>query len=66
LTYEVISPLPEYVYADEKRLQQVLLNLLGNAVKFTEAGQVSLKVGPAQAWPPQDDPGGGPGGEPGW
>jgi predicted ATPase/signal transduction histidine kinase/tRNA A-37 threonylcarbamoyl transferase component Bud32 len=55
LTYEVISPLPEYVYADEKRLQQVLLNLLGNAVKFTEAGQVSLKVGPVQAWSPRSD-----------
>ncbi|MBD1914757.1 MULTISPECIES: hybrid sensor histidine kinase/response regulator [Cyanophyceae] len=57
LTYEVISPLPEYVYTDEKRLQQVLLNLLGNAVKFTEAGQVSLKVGPVQAWPLRGDTG---------
>ncbi|MEK7990995.1 MAG: PAS domain S-box protein, partial [Thiotrichaceae bacterium] len=43
--YEPISLLPEGVRADEKRLRQVLINLLANAVKFTEAGGVCLKVG---------------------
>ncbi len=44
-SYKSLSPLPTAVYADEVRLRQVLLNLLGNAVKFTKQGAVTFKVG---------------------
>jgi PAS domain S-box-containing protein len=46
ITYQCVldDTLPEGIYADEKRLREVLINLLDNAVKFTEHGSVSLRV----------------------
>ncbi|RUR18703.1 response regulator [Legionella sp. km535] len=38
------ADIPEWVNSDGARLSQILINLLGNAIKFTEKGQIELKV----------------------
>lgn len=44
LNYILDNKLAEFVRADESRLQQILVNLIGNAIKFTDVGYVAVKV----------------------
>jgi PAS domain S-box-containing protein len=44
LTYEIDPRLPRYIYGDSVRFRQILTNLIANAVKFTPAGQVSVRL----------------------
>jgi PAS domain S-box-containing protein len=45
LIFERASNVPQYIQTDDSKLRQTLINLLGNAIKFTQTGRVTLRVG---------------------
>ncbi|ANS74458.1 hybrid sensor histidine kinase/response regulator [Paenibacillus yonginensis] len=51
LSYTLNHDVPDHIYGDPDRLKQVLINLLGNAVKFTPTGSISVKVEHARTKP---------------
>lgn len=42
---QIVNTLPIWVRGDEKRVGQILINLLGNAIKFTHSGEIIFKIG---------------------
>jgi len=44
LEYDIDNQVPQKIYADKKRLKQVLLNLISNALKFTVTGGIIITI----------------------
>ena len=59
LSAECVPPIPKVIHTDAPRFRQILVNLVGNAVKFTEHGGVNIFVKPTfPIWvEPGTDPG---------
>lgn len=50
LLLDLGEQVPRYVYADENKLRQILINLISNAIKFTTKGHITLKIHSIVNW----------------
>ena len=55
LVTQIADDIPDWVISDSIRLTQILLNLVGNAIKFTEKGGVKIKLNPVSTHNDNDD-----------
>jgi signal transduction histidine kinase len=46
LNLTIAPEVPQWINSDQRKIRQILINLLGNAIKFTDQGSVTLRVGP--------------------
>jgi signal transduction histidine kinase len=44
LDADILPPFPNKLYGDEKRIQQILVNLTSNAIKFTKSGSIAIRI----------------------